>query len=158
MDSGGLGAHSEETAAAAAAASAGNADLAATAAAATNLAEKFLRRQVSDRSVQFFCPCLGVFSTPGSQSQYNKLDSCGLGAHSEGAAVATAAASAAATAAASAAATAAASAGNVDLAATATAAANLAEKFSRRPKFPTDVCLFSPMLGCSFYATISKPI
>jgi len=154
VDSGGLGAHSEETAAAAAAASAGNADLAATAAAATNLAEKFLRRQVSDRSVQFFCPCLGVFSTPGSQSQYNKLDSCGLGAHLEGAAVATAAA----TAAASAAATAAASAGNVDLAATATAAANLAEKFSRRPKFPTDVCLFSPMLGCSFYATISKPI
>ena len=76
--------------------------------------------------MQVFCPCLGVFSAPGSQSQYNKLDSGGLGAHSEGAAVATAAASA----------------GNADLAATATAATNLAEKFSRRPKFPTDVCHF----------------
>ena len=60
-----------------------------------------------------------MFSAPGSQSQYNKLDSGGLGAHSEGAAVATAAASA----------------GNADLAAT--AATNLAEKFSPRPKFPT---------------------
>ena len=109
MDSGGLGAHSEGTAAAAAvtsaaaaavtsaaaaavesaAASAGNATLAATAAAATNFAEKLLRRQVSDRRVQFFFPCLGVFSTQRSQSQYNELDSGGLGAHSEGAVVET---------------------------------------------------------------------